>query len=235
MHNRFKNKILHSIILLLFLLTNHFSLSAAKVGSVNDLPLRISTTKGSNETLILYLSGDGGWNKFTESLIGTFENHGYGFVALSTRKYFWDEKSPETFARDMEEVASHYLTEWNKTSLIIIGYSFGADVGSFLTNRFSAGLKKKVKKIVLLSPSSSSDFVIRLTDLIGVNESFNRKYLVQPEIEKIGIPVVCIFGQEEIMLLKKNLLKDKNVSIHDLPGDHQYQNNFALLLKTMGL
>jgi type IV secretory pathway VirJ component len=116
-----------------------------------------------------------------------------------------------------------------------VGYSFGADVASFLPGRISVELQKKIKKIALLSPSASTDFVIRLGDMIGANENVNRKYKVGPEISKIGLPLVCVFGVDEVMTIKNTFQKTKVHSIFELPGDHQYNQDFGLLLKTIGM
>lgn len=230
-------KMVRRYILLCFicLFLNNLCLRAQTVSSVSDLPLQLSGTKGSQEVLILYLSGDGGWNSFNQKIVHGFESQGYGVVALNTRKYFWDERSPEVFAHDFELLSNYYLKEWKKSSLIIVGYSFGADVASFLPNRVSVELHKKIKKVALLSPSASTDFVIRLSDMIGESEKINRKYKVEPEIEKIDLPVVCIFGNEEVMSLKNSLRKNKNLTISELPGDHRYNDNFALIVKLIGM
>jgi type IV secretory pathway VirJ component len=87
----------------------------------------------------------------------------------------------------------------------------------------------------LFSPSASTDFVIRVSDLIGGSENVDRKYKVRPEIESTDLPIVCFFGKEEVMTLKSNLRKNKNLTIYELPGDHRYNNNLALLSKIIGM
>ena len=223
------------VICLMFLFTSLLSSKAQQVSSVPDLPLQLSAGKGSSEVLVIYLTGDGGWNSFNQQMVYKFEKQGYGVVALNARKYFWNEKSPEEFAHDFEQLSSYYLAEWEKTSLIIVGYSFGADVGSFLPARLSAELRKKIKKIVLLSPSFSTDFAIRLSDLIGESDNVSRRYKVEPEIGKTDLPIVCIFGNEEEKVLKGSLKNSKSLIIFELPGDHQYNHDLDLLLKTVGM
>jgi len=224
-----------STICLIWLAANNFCLKAQEVSQVTDLPLQLSSAIGNNEVLVIYLTGDGGWNAFNQQMVQEFEKQDYAVVALNTRKYFWNDKTPEVFAHDFELLSIYYLKEWKKSSLIIVGYSFGADVASFLPNRLSVELQNKIKIIALLSPSASNDFVIRLSDMIGESENVNRKYKVGPEIEKTDLPVVCIFGKDEVMSLKSTLKKSKNLTINELPGDHQYEKNLALLLKIIGM
>jgi len=76
-------------------------------------------------------------------MVREFEKQDYGVVTLNSRKYFWNEKSPEVFADDIEKLSTYYLREWRKSSLIIVGYSFGADVAGFLPKRVSVELQKK--------------------------------------------------------------------------------------------
>lgn len=213
----------------------NFQLEAQELNPNRNLPLHLSNTKGSHDVLALYLSGDGGWNNFNQRLTQQLEKQGCGTIALNTRKYFWYEKSPQIFAHDIEQLSNYYLKEWNKSSLIIIGYSFGADVAIFLPRLLSINLQQKIKKIVLISPSASTDFVIRLSDMAGESENENRKYKVAAEIAKTELPVICIFGNDEELMLKSSLKKNKNLTIHELPGDHRYNNNFALLSKTIGI
>lgn len=220
---------------LIFLFNNLIIVTAGKFSPVNDLPLQLSGSKGNHEVLMIYLTGDGGWNSFNQQLVKEFEKLGYGVVTLNTRKYFWNEKSPEVFASDIEQLSGYFMKEWEKSSLIIVGYSFGADVASFLSSRISAELHKKIKKIVLLSPSGSTDFVIRVSDLIGESENVNRKFKVRPEIEKTDLPLICIFGTEETMTLKTSLEKKGNLNIYEVPGDHRYNNDLVLLSKMIGL
>jgi type IV secretory pathway VirJ component len=91
------------------LLGNNFCLEAQEVSSVDDLPLHLSGSKGNLEVLMIYLTGDGGWNSFNQQLVQEFEKQGYGVVVLNSRKYFWNEKSPEVFASDIEQLSKYSL------------------------------------------------------------------------------------------------------------------------------
>jgi type IV secretory pathway VirJ component len=222
-------------ICLFALFAGNLCLVAQEANPSVDFPLHLSGSFGTREVLLVYFTGDGGWNNFNQQMVQEFEKQGYGVVALNTRKYFWSDKTPDIFARDVEQISDYYLKAWMKSSLLIVGYSFGADVASFLPARLSAELQKKVKAIALLSPSASTDFVIRLSDMVGDTETDDRKYKVGPEIQKSGLPTICIFGEEEKKSLKSSLYNNKNLNICVLPGDHQYQNNLALLSQMISL
>ena len=209
-------------------------LKAQAINPLSDLPLQISGSAGTRNELVIYLMGDGGWNGFNQQLVSEFKKNGYGVVALNSRKYFWSAKSPEQFAHDIERVSDYFMSAWKKSAVLIVGYSFGADVASFLANRVSVKFQLKIKRIALISPSASSDFEIKLSDMVGEGENLDRKYQVGPEIEHTSLPVVCTFGQEEVKALKSSLGNKKNLSLVELPGDHRYRYNFSLLVKTIG-
>ena len=84
------------IICLIFLLGGNIWLKAQTEISVNDLPLQLSVSKGNKSALVIYLSGDGGWNEFNQKLVQEFEKLGYGVVSLNTRKYF-GAKNPRKY------------------------------------------------------------------------------------------------------------------------------------------
>jgi len=220
---------------LLLIILGGFTLPDNNSKTIQNLPLQLSDNKGTNNKLVIYLTGDGGWNKFSQKLTQEFENKGYGVVSLNTLKYFWKRKTPDIFAQDIEYLANYYMEEWSKNSVIIVGYSFGADVAAFLPERLSKNLLAKMNHIVLLSPSASSDFVINLSDLIGDSKNTMRKYKIEPELNKTTFPIVCIFGMKEDLKLKSTLIKKKSLTIIELPGSHQYKNDIALLVKRIDL
>lgn len=223
------------ISVILLTLTCSFTLPVSELKKDQKLPVQLSVSRGTKNKLVIYLTGDGGWNDFSQKLTHEFENEGYGVVILNVRKYFWNKQTPDIFAQDIEYLANYYLREWNKTSFIIVGYSFGADVAAFLPGRLPTSLRTKMDKVALLSPSLSTDFVINLKDLIGDSKHTKRKYKVAPEINESTIPIVCIFGSKEDLYLKNILVKKKSITIYDVPGGHHYNNNTALLVKMIGL
>ena len=223
------------IVLFLLKVSCAFSFPVQELKSVQDLPLELSVSRGIKNTLVIYLTGDGGLNSFSRKLIQELENGGYGVVSLNTRKYFRKEQTPDNFARDIAYLSGYYMKEWEKTSVFIVGYSFGADVAAFLPRRLPLDLLEKTTCIALLSPSASTDFVIKLTDLIGDSRNIKRKYKVGRELNESTFPVVCIFGAKEDLKLKSTLQKNENVTVHILPGSHQYNDNHVLLIKMIGL
>jgi type IV secretory pathway VirJ component len=221
---------MNKLITLFFLNVLSYSFSKAQdAKSIQGLPIDVSRGE-ANEPLVLYLTGDGGNNNFNQTMVAELSKKGYNIIALNTRKYFWGQKSPEKFSQDIQAVLYYYMREWKKTTVVLVGYSFGADVGSFLPRYLPEDLQKKVKSVILMSPSTSTGFEVKLSELLSDTESLDRKYKVQPEIERSQIPVICVFGKEEKLLLKSALKNKDKVVLYEIPGDHQYNQDFNKLM-----
>ena len=93
------------ITLFIGLIVNLPTLRAQEISQITDLPLQLSVSRGSLDVLAVYITGDGGWNNFNQQIVQLLVKQGYGVVALNSRKYFWNEKSPEIFAHDAEHLA----------------------------------------------------------------------------------------------------------------------------------
>ena len=119
--------------------------------------------------MILFVTGDGGWNSFSTQLTSELSKNGYPVIAFDSKKYFWDKKTPVQFGKDVQVILDQYLKEWNKESFIIVGYSFGADVSSFLPANLSKNLSDKLNAMILLSSGYSTGFEVKLMKILFVN------------------------------------------------------------------
>lgn len=201
-----------------------------KTQTLADFPLNL-IEKPSAKRLIVYLSGDGGMNSFSGSLTKSLADN-YAIVSLDSRKYFWDQKTPEKLSKDLSTIISHYLKTWNKEEFSIIGYSFGADASLFLAPLLPKDLQAKLKSIVLLSPSTSTDLVIRLSDMMGFGGK-TAKYKTLPELSKINTPTLIIFGKDDETDFYKGIPDKKNINKILIPGSHKFNNDMNKVLSTV--
>lgn len=202
----------------------------------SDLPLTImpSAIKG-NLPLAIFISGDGGWTSFDQSLNEKLTEKGIPVLGIDAQKYFWNERKPMEVADKLTDVIKHYMRLWNRNSFIFIGYSFGADVAPFIANSFSAQLKETLKGVYCFSPDESGDFEVHIIDML--NFSSQGKYDVSSELRKIKqLNPVCIFGTEEAADFQ-NVLSKEDIKTEVLPGSHHYNNDFeaisTLILKNL--
>ena len=123
-----------------------------------EVPARVVSGEPRDEMAVL-LSGDGGWAETDKGLADRLSKGGIPVVGWNSLRYFIRSKKPDRVARDLEGVLQVYLPLWQKEKVILIGYSFGADVMPFLVSRLPPELAKKVSLVVLMGPTRIADFI----------------------------------------------------------------------------
>jgi type IV secretory pathway VirJ component len=192
----------------------------------SDLPLTIVPANHDNSRpLVLFISGDGGWTSFDETVAEKLSENGIPVIGLDSQKYFWKARTPDVTTGEIAKVLRYYLKEWNKESFILCGYSFGADLVPFILTRLPADLDQMLKGAVMLSPDPLADFEIHIADMLHM-ASRKEKFDVPGELKKlVAKHVTCIFGEDEDNDYQK-LFKESGVEIKLLPGTHHYNNNY---------
>lgn len=194
---------------------------------IADLPVTvIPAKKQAGETMVLFLTGDGGMNSFSQKLADEYASAGIPVVALSSSKYFWKRRTPDQSAIDIGALMNKYSRELKKKAILLCGYSFGADVMPFIYMRLPEDLKEKVSRIQLLSPSAYTDFEVHLSYLF-----VSKKFDIASEVKKITKPVLCYYGTSESDK-PLSALTMKNFKLIMLKGDHHYDNSFSEIVNT---
>lgn len=227
-------KILFSVFIFTFQILSPGYEIKSPYNQVYDLPVVITkaTTNISKAPIALLISGDGGWYKFEQTIADTLAKSGIPTLGLDCRKYFWDRKTPEGTAADMENLLDYYSKEWGKENFLLIGYSQGAEIIPFIVTRLPEEMKGRISSAILLSPATTTDFEIHLTNMLGAGNRHNI-YKVTDEINSMkGVPVLIIFGSKEKTELP-GFFTGTDVRIKKIPGDHHYQSNVSLIVKTI--
>ena len=188
------------------------------------LPVTVLPGSDTTKSLILYISGDGGWNKFSTTFINTIHSKGYSVVGLNAKEYFWHKKNAAVTAKDVASLLTVHMKGLKAKNIILIGYSFGADVMPFVVTRCDKIIRDNIKYIVLMSPSETTDFEIHLTDLLGIGKGNGES--VPQEINKISQPLLFVFGDKEDGFPFKEITI-KNYKVSKLPGGHHYDGDPA--------
>ena len=191
-----------------------------------NLPITTITSTG-NDTLpmVFFISGDGGWTGFDQSLSQELADKGMPVVGLDAQKYFWEPKTPEETALAILKSVDSHLKLWNKKTFVLVGYSFGADVVPFIANRFPGSIKNILRGVYSLSPDETADFEIHITDMLSLNTT--EKYNVIEEMKRIkALNPVCIFGEGEDAELR-NHFAESGAKIITLPGNHHYHGDYS--------
>lgn len=181
------------------------------------------TADAPDKPLALLITGDGGWKITDKQLSDEFSRQGIPVVVLNALKYFWTQKTPEQTTAVIEQLMQHYMQQWHKKQVILMGFSFGADVLPFVINRMDSNLYHRLMMIVMLSPSTSTDFEIHIAQMLNSNRQW--KYNVVDEIQRMReqVPVLCFFGDQEAGFPVHQL--PAFVQVIYLKGGHHYEEN----------
>jgi len=190
------------------------------------LPLvEIPAQEQGHDAMALWITGDGGWGVTDRGVSARLAEHGIPVVALNSLRYFWKGHTPEETSADVARVLEFYLALWKKQRIILIGYSFGADVMPTLVNRLPPNLRSRVALVSLLGLSKEASFEVHVADWLG---SFSHKndLPVLPEITRLrGLNLQCFYGQEDVDALCKDLPAGL-AHVYSTPGGHRFGRNF---------
>ncbi|MES1218879.1 MAG: AcvB/VirJ family lysyl-phosphatidylglycerol hydrolase [Bacteroidota bacterium] len=210
--------------LIFFLAFIIFSYPSFSQTSKDVLPVSVLKGRDTSKPVLFYISGDGGWNKFSNAFVQNLNNKGYEIVGLNAREYFWHKKNAAQTAKDMSALISTHMKTVKNKSFILIGYSFGADVMPFVVTHSSASITDSLRYIILMSPSTKTDFEVHVSELLGIGNSSGES--VAAEINKINSPVLFVFGDKEDDFPVKDI-RIKNYKTEKLPGGHHYDGDPA--------
>jgi type IV secretory pathway VirJ component len=148
-------------------------------------------------------------------------------VGWSSLRYYWTPRTPDRAAADLARIIRHYTSQWSANRLILVGYSFGADVLPFLVNRLPSGLLPHVRSVALLGLSETAAFEFHISDWIG--HSGSSPYRTVPEAERLTVPVLCVRGANENDSACRSL-KGVHITSHEVGEGHHFSGAYAQLV-----
>jgi type IV secretory pathway VirJ component len=195
---------------------------------VSNLPVNeVHAESNSSEELAILISGDGGWAGLDQELAARLAADGVPTVGLNSLKYFWTERTPDETAKDIARIMSHYLAAWNKQRVLLVGYSFGADVLPFVVNRLPPDLRARVATVSLLGVDSNASFEIKIAGWVGADDGGPA---TQPEVAAMGaIPVLCIYGEGETDSICPGLPKEPQHTLAEIGKGHHFSGEYSSL------
>ncbi len=200
----------------------------AEVAAVSQLPLNELPVEHSPGIVAIMLSGDGGWRDLDKTVGENLRGDGIPVVGWDSLRYFWNKKTPDQTARALSAVMRTYMRRWHADQVVLIGYSFGADVMPFLYNRLPAVLRSHVVLITLLALSKFADFQIRVSDWLGVPPGPDALTTL-PEAAKISPHLMqCIYGAKETDSACIDLAS-RGIAVIRTAGGHHFDHAYDLL------
>ncbi len=193
---------------------------------IDDLPLTEVHASGASDEFALLLTGDGGWAGLDQELAARLAARGVPTVALNSLKYFWSERTPQATARDVARLLRHYLAAWNKQRVLLIGYSFGADVLPFVVNRLPPELLERVASVSLLGIDSHASFEVHIADWVASDSAGPP---TRPELAALPrVPVLCVYGAGESDSICPEL-PAAGIARQQIGTGHHFSGEYALL------
>ncbi len=187
-----------------------------------------ATRHSPSDLMAILYSGDGGWQKTDRGLAKSLADQGIPVVGLSTLRYFWSRHTPEQSAHDFSRLAEHYLEVWKKKRLIVIGYSYGADVLPFVLSRTPESLLSRVDLVALLAPTGSVDFEFHLSQWFSTGTSATSKPVL-PELEKLRSLNILVFcGRQDGEALCRDLPPGLAKTVL-LRGGHRFDRYYKVI------
>jgi type IV secretory pathway VirJ component len=167
------------------------------VPEVADLPLVDvpAVASSASDEMAVIVTGDGGWAELDKSVADTLASAGVPTVGWSSLRYFWTPRTPAEASADLARIIVHYTQAWHKARVMLVGYSFGADVLPFLLTRLPSDIGSHVSKVALLGLSQTASFEFHVADWFGGTPTTT--YRTVPEIEHLALPVLCVRGSDE--------------------------------------
>ncbi len=167
-----------------------------------DLPLVEVRPQGATDRLAVFYSGDGGWAALDKGVSERLAAAGVTVIGVNSLRYFWNGRKPDEAAHDLARLLHTYLLP-EHGQLLLIGYSTGADVLPFLVNRLPTELRARVTSIALIAPGHDAAFEIHVADWLPGGGTPGTPLL--PEIERLGPPVLCMYGKGDASALCPDL------------------------------
>ena len=163
---------------------------------VGTLPLvEVPARRGAGgDVLVVLLSGDGGWGRLDRELAARLSAAGYPVVGWNSLRYFMAPRDPAVAADDLSVVMRTYQRRWDRPRVLLVGYSFGADVLPVAVARLDSAARADVAGLVLLGFSPDAQFKFRPREPGGRV----RDYATLPVVRGLrDLPILCIGGDQD--------------------------------------
>jgi type IV secretory pathway VirJ component len=176
----------------------------------------------------IIMSGDGGWAGLDQDIAAALSAQGIPVVGLDSLRYYWTARTPEGLAADTDRMIRYYSSHFGKKRVLLVGYSQGADVLPFAVNRLPAASRAQVALTAILGMSEHALFEFHVSSWIAEDNSGPPTL---PEVIRItGMPVLCIYGEDERDSLCPKL-DAKKIIVVKVKGGHHFDGDYAGLAR----
>ena len=117
------------------------------------------------------------------------------------------------------------MIRWNRSTILLVGYSRGADILPFMGSRLPADLREHVRLVVFLGLEPSIDFRYHAS-WIPFYHPREVQFPVAPELEKMrDYRMLCVYGKREPHSLCRSLDPHLVRKLAE-PGGHHFDGRY---------
>ncbi|QEE45452.1 virulence factor family protein [Rhizobium sp. WL3] len=194
------------------------------------MPLTVLDAIPTRDTLAVIYSGDGGWRDLDSEVGKSLQSAGIPVVGVDSLRYFWSEKTPEQVSEDLATIIRTYDKRWKVKHVLLVGYSFGADILPAAYDGLPDKAKQKVAQVSLLALSHQADYEVSVSGWLGTSSAEGKKDPLT-DIARIDPALVqCMFGSQEDDDACRDLVGSKVETI-GIDGGHHFDGNYPALAK----
>ena len=127
----------------------------------------------------------------------------------------------------MRAIIDTFLSRWGGSKVVLVGYSFGADVLPFAYDRLSPETKSHIVQLSLLGFSTAADFEIRVAGLVGAGPG-KEALPTEPALAPIDPTMIqCFYGADEDDTACRSL--QGKAEVIRTAGGHHFDGNYGAL------
>lgn len=197
------------------------------------LNIPVTVVPSSQSAVLPYMAvewtGDAGYGITDQEICKSLSKNGISAVSVNSFRYFLKRRTPEEVSNDCSRLIRHFGDQWNRRKVILIGYSFGADVLPFMYNRLPPVIKKNVSLLVIISPSYKADFHFHIASWFG--HTAKDALPIIPELEKVkDTKVLCFYGKRDQNASGPEIEKENLAKVIALDTGHRIGRNGYLIV-----
>jgi type IV secretory pathway VirJ component len=218
-------KVFHLIVIILLFTVKEIIPQSNEANQIfTQLPLKEFPASGASDYFVLLYTGDGGWKSLAVDLASFFQGKSIPVVGIVFRKYFWTKRDQSEICNSLTILIEHYLASWNKSKVVLIGYSFGAEVLPFAVSALTSDLTSDIEKIIMIAPGRKAEFEVTFGSMLDMSDN---GLLISSEMSKINSNKFYIICDDNEDALCIGL--DKQYDTEVLKGGHHFDGDFQEL------
>lgn len=191
--------------------------------ALRDLPLVEQTPRSTAAAapLVVYFTGDNGWQDGDLAFVQGLNRSGAPVVVVDSLHYFVREHTARAAAADLSRVIDRYSSVWGDRRIVLVGYSYGANVLPVLARRLPPRQRARIALLAMIAPVGRAELVIRPWSLLDVVDDPSA-YSDRSELEKAGgLRALCIWGADDHRAACPSLPPSLARPV-SLPGGHRF-------------